>query len=332
MGRPEKIIEEAVSELVAVNRFVFLLMPGFSALELGSGIDSLSAANDTLGKTFFQWKTVSETGDSIVSSSGLNVAVDGPLPDIQRGDCIVVCCAFNSQNYRKSGKAVAWLRRAARQGVRLCALGGGPLFLARIGIVTEGRISTHWRMKPAFDEEYLDLVPSCTIFEENANIVSCGGGAATLVLFSALIRQKAGPDTSEKVADHLLCGSLRNGDCRQSNSSPLRLKQRNEKLLKAITYMQDCIEAPVSPSVIASQIGISTRQLERLFARYLGVSPNTYMITLRLERAQALLQHTQMRIIDVAIACGFSTPSLFSKRYKRHFGISPSEEKVLLAH
>jgi transcriptional regulator GlxA family with amidase domain len=56
------------------------------------------------------------------------------------------------------------------------------------------------------------------------------------------------------------------------------------------------------------------------------------MTTLRLEKAQALLQHTQMRIIDVAIACGFSTPFLFSKRYKRHFGISPSEEKVLLAH
>ena len=332
MGRPEKISEEAVSELVTVNRFVFLLMPGFSALELGSGIDSLSAANDTLGKTFFHWKTVSETGDSIVSSSGLNVAVDGPLPDIQRGDCIVVCCAFNSQNYRKSGKTVAWLRRAARQGVRLCALGGGPLFLASIGIVTEGRISTHWRMKPAFDEGYLDLEPSCTIFEENSNIVSCGGGAATLDLFSALIRQKAGLETSEKVADHLLCGSLRDGDCRQSNSSPLRLKQRNEKLLKATTYMQDCIEEPVSPSVIANKIGISTRQLERLFARYLGVSPNTYMMTLRLERAQALLQHTQMRTIDVATACGFSTESLFSRRYKRYFGIPPSEEKVLLAH
>ena len=332
MGRPEKIIEEAVSELVAVNRFFFLLMPGFSALELGSGIDSLSAANDTLGKTFFHWKTVSETGDSIVSSSGLNVAVDSPLPDIQRGDCIVVCCAFNSQNYRKSGKAVAWLRSAARKGVQLCAVGGAPLFLARIGVATEGRISTHWRMKPVFEEDYLDLEASCTIFEETSNIFSCGGGAATLDLFSALIRQKAGRETSEQVADHLLCGSLRDGDCRQSNSHPLRQKHRNEKLLKATTYMHDCIEEPASPSVIASQIGISRRQLERLFARYLGVSPNTYMMTLRLERAQALLQQTQMRVIDVAMACGFSTHALFSKRYKRHFGIPPGEEKVLLTH
>ena len=108
MGRPENH-RRSGQPTGRGEPFLFFLMPGFSALELGSGIDSLSAANDTLGKTFFHWKTVSETGDSIVSSSGLNVAVDSPLPDIQRGDCIVVCCAFNSQNYRKSGKAVAWL-------------------------------------------------------------------------------------------------------------------------------------------------------------------------------------------------------------------------------
>ena len=332
MGRLEKDIEAALSELVAVNRFIFLLMPGFSALELGSGIDSLAAANETLGKAFFQWKTVSETGESIESSSGLTVAVDSALLDVQRGDCIVVCCAFNSQNHPKTGKTVAWLRRAARQGVRLCAVGGGPLFLARIGIATQGRISTHWRLKPVFEEGYMDLEPASTLFEETTNIVSCGGGAATLDLFSALIREKAGLETSERVADHLLCGALRDGDCRQSQSSPLHLKHRNEKLFKAATLMQKSLEEPVSPSVIASQVGMSTRQQERLFSRYLGMSPKTYMMVLRLERARVLLQQTQMRVIDVATACGFSTHALFSKRYKRHFGIPPGEERVLLTH
>ena len=50
MGRPEKDIDVVLSELVEVNRFVFLLMPGFSALELGSGIDSLAAANEAMTK------------------------------------------------------------------------------------------------------------------------------------------------------------------------------------------------------------------------------------------------------------------------------------------
>lgn len=332
MGRPEKDIDAVLSELVEVNRFVFLLMPGFSALELGSGIDSLAAANEALGRAFFQWKTASETGDSIESSSGLTVTADSALPEVRRGDCIVVCCAFNSQDYPKSGKTAAWLRQAARLGARLCGLGGGALFLARIGIANEGRISAHWRMKPVFEEGYLNLEPACTIFEEASNIVSCGGGAATLDLFSALIRQKAGPETSSQVADQLLCGSMRDGNCRQSISSLYGPKHRNEKLSKALSYMQETWEEPVSTSAVARQVGISTRQLERLFSRYLGMSPKTYMLVLRLERGRVLLQQTQMRVIDVATACGFSTQGLFSKHYRRHFGISPRDEKVVLAH
>ena len=109
-------------------------------------------------------------------------------------------------------------------------------------------------------------------------------------------------------------------------------KHRNEKLSKALSYMQETWEEPVSPSVIARQVGISTRQLERLFSRYLGMTPKTYMMVLRLERARVLLQQTQMRVIDVATACGFSTQSVFSKHYRRHFGIAPREEKVVLAH
>jgi transcriptional regulator GlxA family with amidase domain len=332
MGRPEKDLEAAVNERVEVNRFIFILMPGFSALELGSGIDSLAAANAAMDQDFFQWKTVSEKGDSVVSSSGLTVAVDSVLPDVQRRDCIVVCCDFNSHNHPKSGVIAAWLRQAARLGARLYGLGGGALFLAQIGIANEGRISTHWRMKPIFEEGYLNLEPACTIFEETSNIVSCGGGAATLDLFSALIRQKAGSETSSQVADQLLCGSMRDGNCRQSISSLYGPKHRNEKLSTAISYMLETLEEPASPSVISRQVGISTRQLERLFNRYLGISPKAYMMALRLERARALLQQTQMRVIDVATACGFSSHSTFSKNYKRHFGILPRDEKVVLAH
>lgn len=317
---------------VTMNRFVFLLMPGFSALDLGSGIDSLAAANETSGKTLFQWKIVSETGGSVTSSSGLTAAVDSALPDVRREDCIVICCAFNSQNYPKSGRTAAWLRQAARLGARLCGLGGGALFLARIGIAKGGRISSHWRMKPIFQESFLELDPVCTIFEETANVVSCGGGAATLDLFSELICQKAGPEASTQVADQLLSASVREGSSRQVVASLRRVEYRNEKLSKAIGYMQECLEDPVSPSIIAEQVGISTRQLERLFSQHLGNSPKSYMTVLRLERARALLQQTQMRVIDVATACGFSSVSHFSKHYKKQFGITPRFEKAVLAH
>jgi transcriptional regulator GlxA family with amidase domain len=332
MGRPEMKICSEQSEPVEVNRFIFLLMPGFSVLDLGSGLESLAAANEKLGRAFFQWNTVSETGGSVTSSSGLSVVVDSALPDLRRGDCVVICSAFNTQEYPKSGRSAAWLRQSARRGTLLCGLGGGALFLARIGIASEGRISTHWRLKPIFQENYEQLDPACTIFEETGNLVSCGGGAATLDLFSSLISQKAGFEISSQVADHLLCASVRDGNSRQIVASFRHAEYRNEKLSKAIAYMQECLEDPVSPTVVAEQVGMSTRQLERLCKKHLGTTPKSYMMNLRLDKARALLQQTDMRVIDVATACGFSSVSVFGKHYKRRFDISPRSETTVLAH
>lgn len=332
MGWPEQKVKPENREAADANRFVFLLMPGFSVLDLGAGIDSLAAANEELGKTVFQWQIVSETGENVLSSSGFAATVDGALPEVQHRDCIVICSAFNANNHPKTGKTVAWLRQSERRGIRLYALGGSALFLAQIGIAKEGPISTHWRLKPIFEESFLELDPVCTIFGQNSNVVSCGGGASTLDLFSSIVAQKAGSETSRKVADQLLCASVRDGQSRQNISNLQGLKHRNEKLSKAISFMQEIWEDPVSPTVVADEIGISTRHLERLFSRHLGMSPKAYMTTLRLERARALLQQTHMPVIEVSTACGFSSVSVFSKHYKRHFGITPRFEKVVHTH
>jgi transcriptional regulator GlxA family with amidase domain len=87
--------------------------------------------------------------------------------------------------------------------------------------------------------------------------------------------------------------------------------------------MRENLENPLSPSVVAESAGLSTRQLERLFQRYVGTSPKNYMTRLRLERARTLLQQTDMRVLDVAIACGFGSASYFSKCFRRYFGTSP---------
>ena len=332
MGRPGQNFEEAVSELVAVNRFIFLLMPGFFSLDLGAAVDSLSSANQALKEKLYDWKIVSETGECVVSSAGLKVSVDGDLSEVNRGDFIFLCGSFSADKLSKSSKTIAWLRRAARQSVKICGLGESVLFLARIEIINKGPISVHWKMKPVFEEDYPDLEPCSTIFDRRKNLNSSGGRAASLDLFSELIRETAGPEISSEVASELLCGSLREGNCHQSIRHRTHIGNRSEKLRKAIFYMQQNLAEPVSPKLVAEEVGISTRQLERLFKRYYGLSPHAYMTILRLERARCLLQQTHMSVMSVAIACGFSGQSAFSKRYKRHFGIFPTAEMAMLKH
>ena len=87
------------------------------------------------------------------------------------------------------------------------------------------------------------------------------------------------------------------------------------------------IEEPVSPSILASDVGMSTRQLERLFRRYLNRSPKRYYMALRLQKARNLLMQTDMSVINVALACGFSSPSHFSKCYRSHFDTTPYRER-----
>ena len=91
--------------------------------------------------------------------------------------------------------------------------------------------------------------------------------------------------------------------------------------------MESNIEDPISPAALATTVGMSTRQLERLARRYLGRSPKRYYMELRLQRARNLLMQTDMSVITVAIACGFTSPSHFSKCYRAHYGITPYRER-----
>ena len=75
-------------------------------------------------------------------------------------------------------------------------------------------------------------------------------------------------------------------------------------------------------------MGLSTRQLERLFGKYLNRSPARYYLELRLNRARLLLLQTNMSVIDVALACGFVSASHFSKCYRELYNRSPQQERA----
>lgn len=326
MGCPDLNILAAEPVSHHAHRFVFVLLPGFSSLDLGAGIESLAAANAVTGDPEFQWTVVSETGGQVQAASGLTVSVDGPLPIVRNGDCIVVCGPLAIPK-SVSRELTAWLRRSARFGAKLCGLGGGAITLAQAGLIREEWISTHWNIHHALAEAFSDLDMRCSIFEAGKTVTTSAGGAATLDLFSALIAERTAAQTANRVADRLLCGTIRSSTDRQTRSDLCRFGTRHERLGKAILYMESNLEQPLSSSDVAEKVGMSTRQLERLFLRYVGSSPKSYVTSLRLERARQMLQQTRLRVLEIAVACGFSSSSHFSRLYKRRFGISPHCER-----
>jgi transcriptional regulator GlxA family with amidase domain len=142
-----------------------------------------------------------------------------------------------------------------------------------------------------------------------------------------IVAQDHGEDLANAVADQLIYSAIRTDQDTQRLSVPTRIGVRHPKLGRVIQMMEKNIEEPISPAVLAKDVGMSTRQLERLFRRYLSRSPKRYYMELRLQRARNLLMQTDMTVINVALACGFASPSHFSKCYRSHYNTTPYRER-----
>jgi AraC family transcriptional regulator, glycine betaine-responsive activator len=222
---------------------------------------------------------------------------------------------------------LTWLRRESRRGIAIGGVCTGVQALAEAGLLDGRRCTIHWENRDSFEEEFPDADLSENIFVIDQNRYTASGGTASIDLMLNLIARSHGSDLANLVADQLIHTSLRSGKEEQRLSIPTRIGVRHPKLASIVQRMEDNLEEPVSPSVLAQDADLSTRQLERLFRRYLHRSPKRYYMELRLQKARNLLLQTDMSVINVALACGFTSPSHFSKCYRALFETTPYRER-----
>ena len=318
-------------DTVRPHRFVLLLLDQFSLLSLASTIEALRIANRMLGRTAYAWLLIGEGGDRAVSSSGVPFQLDHGLEpgafEVDRDDVVLVIGGTEVQRATTRG-VLNWLRKTARRGPAM--MGGmctGSHALALAGLFDGRRATVHWENQDSFAEAFEQVTLSKSVFVIDGNRLSAAGGTSAIDLMLALIARDHGEEIASAVADQLIYASIRTDQDTQRLSIPTRIGVRHPKLAAVIRIMESHIEEPISPAVLAERVGMSTRQLERLARRYLGRSPKRYYMELRLSRARNLLMQTDMSVINVAIACGFTSPSHFSKCYRAHYGTTPYRER-----
>lgn len=308
------------------KRYVFVLMERFSMLSFASAVECLRIANRMAGRDAYTWTLLGENGENVTCSAGTTFAVDGDLGDLQRDDTILVCAGVNVQG-ATSKKLLAWLRREARKGVMIGGLCTASYVLAKAGLLDGKRATIHWENIDSFAEEFEEVTLTKSVFVIDNNRLSTAGGTSSIDLMLKLLANDHGEDLANSVADQLIYSSIRTDQDTQRLSIPTRIGVRHPKLSMVIQMMEANIEEPISPSVLAQDVGMSTRQLERLFRRYLNRSPKRYYMELRLQKARNLLMQTDMSVINVALACGFASPSHFSKCYRSHYDTTPYRER-----
>jgi transcriptional regulator GlxA family with amidase domain len=312
------------------ERIGFLLVPRFSLIGLAAWIDPLRSANRMSGRTLYSWHIVSKDGGPVTASSGVPVMPEASIENALPLDAVVVVAGLDGHSYDEK-PVFAWLRKLARQGVEIGASSLGPYVLAKAGLLDGYRCTVHWENIAGFAEAFPELDVTAEIFEIDRDRFTCSGGIAGLDMMLHLIASQHGAALAAQVSDQFIHDRIRDRHDRQRMALPARLGVRHPKLVAVIQRMEKSLEEPVSRAKLAREVGLSTRQLERLFRKYLGCTPTRHYLELRLEHARRLLLQTDMSVLDVALACGFVSASHFSKCFRELFGRTPRAERGMAA-
>ncbi len=328
-------MSDANGQAVHTECYLFVLVPNFSMIAFATALEPLRLANRTVGRPIYSWKIVSKDGAPVAASNGVAVAADGGIHDFQPEraspmPAVVLCSGLQGERYQDRD-LLAWLRRFDRRGAEIGALCTGAHILARAGLLSDHRCTIHWENLPGFVEDFPDIPVTADLYEIDRKRFTCSGGTASLDLMLHKIALSHGNDLAAKVSDLCLAERMRGPDDRQRMPLRVRLGVHHPKLISAVELIEANIEEPMSQERLAHRIGLSRRQLERLFRRHLSRTPAQYYLETRLERARNLLYQTDLPVMSVACACGFVSASHFSTCYRQMFGKTPRAERIKAA-
>lgn len=304
----------------------FLLVDQFSMIAFCSAIEPLRLANRASGRELYAYAVYSDDGVAARASNGVVVNADGPFADAAGQDMILVCGGLDIHR-ADHRQAHAALRRGLTRGAKIGAVCTGTYVLAKAGLLDGYRATAHWENLEGLALEHCHIDFCSDLFEIDRNRLTCAGGTAAADMMLSMIAGEHGQDIASAVADQLIHSRIRESGERQRMDLRMSLGIAHPKLLRVIALMQEHVDEPLSGHDLADAVHLSTRQLERLFVKYLGQSPAKHYARIRLERARNLIRQTAKPLFDIAIECGFTSASHFSKAYVDHFGFPPSAER-----
>jgi transcriptional regulator GlxA family with amidase domain len=312
----------------------FILAREFTLSAFSLFVDTLRLASDVddhSGRVHCDWSVLSSTRHLIKSSSGIQIAPTAGLRPHREFDYLVVVGGLLTVEEPIDRETREYLNAATADGVKIVGVCTGSFLLASLGLMRHRTTCVSWLHHNQFVDEFpKHSVTSLQLFVEDKNVITCAGGSAVADLAATLVRRHVGKDAERNALEILQIDRRRDGKEIQARKPLGLVGHQDERINIAMMFMEHHLDENVSMREVAAAIGLSCRQMERLFLAQLGATPVSIYMKLRMEKAMALLKRTKKPLIDVALDVGFDSASNFTKRFRKSFGYTPSHVRRTL--
>lgn len=284
------------------------------------------AANLLARREVYELVNISSTGRMIPSSGAGQIEAQVQIEEQMSLDYLFIVAGGDPASFGDR-KVLNWIARMSRTGIMLGGVSGGPVILAKAGVMKGRRMTVHWEHAAALAEISPNLVIERTLYVIDRDRVTCAGGTAPLDLMHALIAKEHGAPFARLVSDWFMHTDIRPSGGQQRSGLVARVGTINPAILDAVDAMENHIADPLTLRHLSAISGVSERQLNRLFSQKLDHSTMAYYRVMRLEKAQNLLRNSSLALTEIALATGFANSAHFATAYKAIFGSSPSDTR-----
>jgi transcriptional regulator GlxA family with amidase domain len=315
-------------------RVGFLLARQFTMSAFALFVDTLRLASDVedkSGRRLCDWDVLSPNTHMIRSSCGIQVVPTAGLGDPERFDYIVVIGGLLDVEEQLPYESVGFLRRAVQKGIRLIGACTGSFVLADAGLLDGKLACISWLHHSEFKARFPAIrLTSQRLFVEDGNVTTCAGGSAVADLAALLVRRHVGEGAERNAMEILQLDRRREGADLQSRTPIAVPVHCDERIRVALLCMEENIDDRLEIDKIAEHVGLSRRQLERIFQNKTGFSPATAYEKICMKKAAQLVERTSKTMIEIALDVGFASSSHFCRRFRANFGMTPNKLREMM--
>lgn len=310
----------------------FVLARSFTLSAFALFVDTLRLAGDELDmsrRVTADWQVLGSTRLLISSSCGVQVAPTSDFVDPARFDYVVVVGGLLKTSAPIDNETERFLKEAAKKRVPLLGVCTGSFILAEAGLMEGHETCVSWLHYNEFRERFPDLkVRSDRLYSLDRQRGSCAGGSSAVDLAATLVRRHISKEAERNALEVLQVERARSVHDIQPRR-PLAIECDDSRVKAALILMESHRGNRIPIRRLAESVGLSRRQLERLFTDELKMSLGTVYKKIMLEKAKSLVQSTSMPLVDIALEFGFHSASTFSRNFKRNFGVPPTAFRSL---